>query len=92
MSQRLKIECFMNTMRNSNLHRSFVVDKCDCHSGFFFLSPTACDVIIDLPLVCAYTGRRRCNTDQKRPAQITSGEVMSCHVHVPVPNVVWEVT
>lgn len=47
--------------------------------------PTDYNVIVDPPLVCAYTGRRRCNTDEKRPAQTTSREVMSCHVHGPVP-------
>lgn len=52
----------------------------------FFFPHSLRYVIVDLPLVCAYTDRRWCNTDQKRPAHTTSGEVMSCHVHVPVPD------
>lgn len=81
MSKWIEIESFKNTMRNSDLHESFHVDNFDCHAGFFSSTPD--DVIVDLPLVCAYTGRRWCNRPEEA-GQTTSGKVMGCHVHVPV--------
>lgn len=55
-------------------------------------SPTAHNIIVELPVFCAYMDRRQCNIEQRRLAQVTSGEVMSCHVTSLVPDGVYEIT
>lgn len=66
MSQWLKIESFMNTMRKSNLHGSFHVDKCDCHSGFFFVHSLGCHCRSPFSL-CLYRQKTVYQTRRGRP-------------------------